>query len=486
MDREKQQENEEEARHQTNTRNMSKLSDHANKLAGMTNEKLVLQMKEWLQWLNEVEESSQSAVFVFNDLLNYDKITNGNLDVEYCALNPLDFVNTAIHPFFVQAKQAGIELQVIIEERLSEAHQLALADTRTNADAVTQEQKEQKKAWADRTSPSRLESGSAFVSQRVPYVLGDSIKLGQVVKNLVSNALKFASSGGKITVNVTWIDHTTKMKNLNSNSKPNVKRTMMLPSGLLKMLENYVPAGNLLVSVTDTGAGLSSDNLKNLFKEGVQFNVNQLQAGGGSGLGLWIAKGVVDLHAGVLSASSPGLGKEEFFIYRNSNVYMIYELIYMHFAGLGSTFCLELPLLYERPPVTSDQSLHQPLTKSVKLKQAGSGQYKVHVDSDTDGDFRRASSTTTNDTVPTSADTNRRMLNCNSSNCNIDDVTEIVTAMRILVVDDAKSNRRLVCHLLKSQGHTCCEAEDGQQCVDMVQAPNASFDVILMDFGEYL
>ena len=39
--------------------------------------------------------------------------------------------------------------------------------------------------------------------------------------------------------------------------------------------------------------GLSADNLKQLFREGVQFNANKLQAGGGSGLGLYIAKGGV-------------------------------------------------------------------------------------------------------------------------------------------------------------------------------------------------
>jgi len=37
---------------------------------------------------------------------------------------------------------------------------------------------------------------------------------------------------------------------------------------------------------------LTADNLNKLFREGVQFNANKLQAGGGSGLGLFIAKGL--------------------------------------------------------------------------------------------------------------------------------------------------------------------------------------------------
>jgi CheY-like chemotaxis protein len=63
-----------------------------------------------------------------------------------------------------------------------------------------------------------------------------------------------------------------------------------------------------LVSVTDTGPGLSPEQLKLICSEGVQFNPNELQAGGGSGLGLWISQQIVDLHGGKMHISSAGLG----------------------------------------------------------------------------------------------------------------------------------------------------------------------------------
>ena len=47
----------------------------------------------------------------------------------------------------------------------------------------------------------------------------------------------------------------------------------------------------LRLEVTDSGAGMSKENQKKLFGQYVQFNVNSLQKGGGSGLGLWISKG---------------------------------------------------------------------------------------------------------------------------------------------------------------------------------------------------
>jgi signal transduction histidine kinase len=54
----------------------------------------------------------------------------------------------------------------------------------------------------------------------------------------------------------------------------------------------YPMAGNLVIVITDTGVGMSVDQQRRLFKEIIQFNPEKLQAGGGSGLGLWITSGI--------------------------------------------------------------------------------------------------------------------------------------------------------------------------------------------------
>ena len=64
-----------------------------------------------------------------------------------------------------------------------------------------------------------------------------------------------------------------------------------------------------MITVTDHGVGMVEEDLRLLFREDVQFNPDQLQASGGSGLGLYIAQGMVDLHGGVIEATSPGLGE---------------------------------------------------------------------------------------------------------------------------------------------------------------------------------
>jgi CheY-like chemotaxis protein len=72
---------------------------------------------------------------------------------------------------------------------------------------------------------------------------------------------------------------------------------------------SYDIGGSVHIEVIDTGAGMSPEQVSELFQAGVQFNVNVLQAGQGSGLGLYISKGIVEQHGGTLAVSSEGLGR---------------------------------------------------------------------------------------------------------------------------------------------------------------------------------
>ena len=95
-----------------------------------------------------------------------------------------------------------------------------------------------------------------------------------------------------------------------------------LPETLIDDKAGYIPAGSLLVTCKDNGAGLTPENIDELFQEGVQFNANVLQAGQGSGLGLCITKGIVELHQGAIHAESGGINE-------------------------GATFIVELPVVNE-------------------------------------------------------------------------------------------------------------------------------------------
>lgn len=54
---------------------------------------------------------------------------------------------------------------------------------------------------------------------------------------------------------------------------------------------------------------MSQENLPKLFGQYVQFDANALQGGKGSGLGLWLSKTIVEMHGGVIGATSEGLGQ---------------------------------------------------------------------------------------------------------------------------------------------------------------------------------
>ena len=71
---------------------------------------------------------------------------------------------------------------------------------------------------------------------------------------------------------------------------------------------SYDRSGFIQIEVTDTGIGMSHDQVSRLFQAGIQFNVNELQSGQGSGLGLYISKGIVEQHGGTMEVSSGGIG----------------------------------------------------------------------------------------------------------------------------------------------------------------------------------
>jgi CheY-like chemotaxis protein len=67
--------------------------------------------------------------------------------------------------------------------------------------------------------------------------------------------------------------------------------------------------GMVVIEVIDDGVGMTPDQVKTVFQDGTQFNANKFQSGGGSGLGLNIAKGIATEHGGSLKCYSSGMGK---------------------------------------------------------------------------------------------------------------------------------------------------------------------------------
>lgn len=118
--------------------------------------------------------------------------------------------------------------------------------------------------------------------------------------------------------------------------------------------DEYTPSGMVTIKVTDTGPGLSPEQLENMFQEGVQFNPNELQRGQGSGLGLWISREIIQQHGGTITVTSEGLGK-------------------------GSTFIVSIPVLLPTVTKSSRFSTSSRVTASHEIQGPHSLQLPIRV-----------------------------------------------------------------------------------------------------------
>jgi signal transduction histidine kinase/ActR/RegA family two-component response regulator len=135
-------------------------------------------------------------------------------------------------------------------------------------------------------------------------VMGDPERLQQVFWNLLSNAIKFTSKNGRVRVSVQSVD------------------------------------SNVEVVVADSGQGIEAVLLPRIFERFTQGNSSSTRSARGLGLGLSIARQLVELHGGSIQGKSPGIGR-------------------------GSTFTVRLP----RSPVTaSDPRVYSRADAAVGLE----------------------------------------------------------------------------------------------------------------------
>jgi signal transduction histidine kinase len=123
----------------------------------------------------------------------------------------------------------------------------------------------------------------------LPMITADKNKIKQVFMNLLSNAIKFTPPGGSIYLQLLYNKQKTEFH----------------------------------VSISDTGIGIEADKLDYIFEKFVQIDSGTNREFGGSGLGLAVAKQMVELHGGTIWVEST--------------------------VGKGSVFHITLPI---QPPVS--------------------------------------------------------------------------------------------------------------------------------------
>ena len=133
--------------------------------------------------------------------------------------------------------------------------------------------------------------------ENLPEIFADSQRLEQVLTNLVSNAVKFTPEGKNIRI---------KSELLNS-------KDFKFPQNFAPIMEG-VTGDYVLTSVSDEGIGIAKENLLHIFDKFAQIENSLSRNVGGSGLGLPIARQLIDAHNGVIWCdSTPGQGSTFYF-----------------------------------------------------------------------------------------------------------------------------------------------------------------------------
>ncbi|WP_336174960.1 response regulator [Alloalcanivorax xenomutans] len=188
-------------------------------------------------YLNTIRKSAEALLSIINDILDFSKIEAGRLSLEHIPLNLHDIIEDVQTMLAPLAQEKGLEQAAIIYSDL----------------------------------PSHL--------------LGDPLRIRQVLTNLVSNAIKFTEHGSVV---------------------------------VRAMLEEQKGAEAVVkITVTDTGNGLSEDVQRGLFNAFTQADQSASRRAGGTGLGLAISKRLVEGMGGEIGIdSTPSQGSTFWFTLR--------------------------------------------------------------------------------------------------------------------------------------------------------------------------
>ena len=113
----------------------------------------------------------------------------------------------------------------------------------------------------------------------LPPVKADEDRIGQILLNLAGNALLYTPAGGRVRIAARC------------------------------------EGDSVLISISDTGIGIAAEHLPLLFTRFYRVDKSRSRIGGGTGIGLTIAKHLVEAHGGRIWAESPGLGQGSTFTF---------------------------------------------------------------------------------------------------------------------------------------------------------------------------
>ena len=218
--------------------------------------------------LETIERNAQSQAQLIEDILDVSKIIRGKLQLQTEPVNLITLIETLLETVRPQADAKAIQLKSIFDPQ-------------------------------------------------VQIVCGDGQRLRQVIGNLLSNAIKFTSKAGRVEISLSMgnggqggqgEEGDKGTRGLLGDSLETRETSFPLsphpPLSLSPTLPTYAQ-----ITVTDTGIGINPDFIPYVFDRFRQADSSSTRSYGGLGLGLTIARHLVELHNGKIYAHSEGEGK---------------------------------------------------------------------------------------------------------------------------------------------------------------------------------
>lgn len=169
-----------------------------------------------LENLKTLQFCAENLTGLINDILDYSKIESGKIELELVPFDLRMLISRLVHSYSFQASEKNLELSCQIDDSISDS------------------------------------------------LIGDPIRIGQIVNNLISNAIKFTEKG-EVSMQLTNLSQTED-----------------------EMRIRFV--------CSDTGIGIPSEKMDSIFEEFTQPSSDTTRKYGGTGLGLTIVKRLVQLH----------------------------------------------------------------------------------------------------------------------------------------------------------------------------------------------
>ena len=175
------------------------------------------------QYVNAIQSSSKSLMVIVNDILDMSKLESGKFSAEFIPFELRSILDPLYTTYLLKTDEKGIAFSV------------------------------------------------EYPNDMPQWLFGDPTRLGQILNNLISNAIKFTDTG-KVTLKITF--------------------------------EKKGKHNKFSFSVTDTGIGIDQEKLKTIFEFFSQEDNTITRRFGGTGLGLAISKSIAELLGGEITVES--------------------------------------------------------------------------------------------------------------------------------------------------------------------------------------